>query len=333
MDPEGNTDLLMRPDVDVRCSRDIEAPLQVYTAVLYDDSSESSSMDELDVGEEKSPRGSSLCMGLLVGCYIQLSSLGGNFMLHELGCQRVVTFSLAWSFFTSGMGVSILYYLGQLLPSEKHRISIECYFAMGALLGVCLSWIVTDFTLGVTDKHMIQSMLTLCGALAWCQLMTCGYQRVPSAIACDEDDESEVSGLSKPLLAKSNPSRDHARVSMIMGWIIGLYIQFSSLGANFMFDMLFGSAGTRQGMILFSLVWSICTSSMGGLLFALVRSIAPHIHRMEGWYCGGALLGVNLAWIVTDLVLGVNGHIVYSLGSLLLTALWCKTASYCNRNV
>jgi hypothetical protein len=50
---------------------------------------------------------------------------------------------------------------------------------------------------------------------------------------------------------------------------------------------------------------------------------------MECRFVVGALVGVCMAWAATDVVLGMSGQIVYSLGTLAVALAWCKFMMWC----
>ena len=74
---------------------------------------------------------SSIVLGLLVGFFIQFSTLGANFLVITIWGEDVVTktksdivtFSLLWSFFTSAMAIVILGFLRNLVT-----IAFKYYF-------------------------------------------------------------------------------------------------------------------------------------------------------------------------------------------------------------
>jgi hypothetical protein len=134
---------------------------------------------------------SALLLGLLVGFFIQFSTLGANFLVITLWGQDVVTksksdivvFSLLWSFFTSAMAIVILGFLRNLVTItysavggrsadllEEMVLHMECRFVVGALVGVCLAWTMTDVLLGMRAQ-IVYSLVTLVVALVWCKIM------------------------------------------------------------------------------------------------------------------------------------------------------------------
>jgi hypothetical protein len=130
---------------------------------------------------------SSLFLGLMVGFFIQFSTLGANYLVISIwgeevlssSKQDIVIFSLLWSFFTSTMAIVILAFLRNLVSSTYSRESpelddmilhMECSFVVGALVGVCVAWAATDVILGMSAQ-IVYSLVTLVIALAWCRIM------------------------------------------------------------------------------------------------------------------------------------------------------------------
>jgi hypothetical protein len=134
---------------------------------------------------------SALLLGLLVGFFIQFSTLGANFLVITMWGEDVVTksktdivvFSLLWSFFTSAMAIVILGFLRNLVTItysavggrckdllEDMVLHMECRFVVGALVGVCLAWTMTDILLGMRAQ-IVYSLVTLVVALFWCKIM------------------------------------------------------------------------------------------------------------------------------------------------------------------
>lgn len=158
----------------------------------------------------------SLVIGLIIGCFIQFSSLGANFLMTSVYgynvfyMQEFVVVSLVWCFITSIMGVCVLLFLRSLVVTSFYATTavndtfkskeefvgsmiqqMEYYFAVGSLIGVCSSWTITDVLLGMR-AHVLHSIVTLGVALFWCRLVMkfCGSKNSPAArkvIVTEED--------------------------------------------------------------------------------------------------------------------------------------------------
>jgi len=137
---------------------------------------------------------SSLLLGLMVGFFLQISTLGANYLAITLWGKDVMNtskaadyylFSLLWCLFLTCMALAILAFLRNLIiqaPSNNNNITssdynldtiIFCRFVVGALMGVCSAWAATDyFLLGMMSLQIVYSVgTTLTVALLWCGVM------------------------------------------------------------------------------------------------------------------------------------------------------------------
>ena len=397
----------------------------------------------------------SFACGLLIGGFIQLSSLGANYMLLELyeiaGAgslatledsssvpqlsqmertlletnstttatsdsesirSHVLTFSLMWSIITSLMGVAVLLLVRALVVWQdaqeqelnqiknhhhRHRLRttallpsmpvllthLECSFAVGTLLGLCMVCILTDFLLGCS-AHLGHSFMTLCVAMLWSKLLlVCANLAKDNVVSQDDDEEEDEfsdddddgdllvkhrNTLTQPLLpeechsAGESDSDDDAPVSfcfrftsLILGLLIGFFTQLSSLGANFLLAHWQVPRDSHAVIFWTSLAWALVTSLMGIFVMILVRGLVVLssskatastdlstessscsylqnvILQLECSFAVGALVGVNVAWMVTDLILGMRLHLTHSLVSLIVALIWCQSVVFCVR--
>jgi len=332
----------------------------------------------------------SLFLGLLIGVFIQFSSLGANFLVEQLlvvggGGENHPHmqwwFSLVWSLVTSTIGVLLLVALRSLLQTTNHYadtntsstnhaqhhqhqllLILECYFAAGALTGVCVAWMGTDVVLQA-PQHLKHSCVTLVLALGWCKLLAACFPVLEQQQAPTEDTTADTDdSLNEPLLpqqdtattttvadgaVKQSPSASQPPkpktalwvqcTSLFLGSLIGVFIQFSSLGANFLMQQLHRDALAAQ--MTFSLGWSVATSCMGVAVLFLVRALLllqqPPLQEqtvlitVECFFATGAVVGLNLAWTATDVVLGLESHVTSSVLTLAATLLWCKMVLFC----
>ncbi len=125
--------------------------------------------------------------------------------------------------------------------------------------------------------------------------------------------------------------------SFVMGMIVGFFIQFSTLGANYLALSFMGEAileVTQRELIIFSLIWSLLTSTMAIIVLSFLRKlifstyighdIEDIVLHMECRYVVGALIGVCSAWAATDVALGMTGQVVYSFVTLVTALSWCR---------
>jgi hypothetical protein len=285
---------------------------------------------------------------------------------------------------------------------------MESHFAVGALMGVCLAWTCTDLLLGLT-AHVVQSVATLVVALAWCKVISYTGSLCSSTLPTTLHPTTSTTdeGLVEPLIlastAEPQPEMDYMSpttivsckrtfqtYSLALGTVVGFFIQFSSLGANFLFTVLYGIAAEQQqhvtataatavsststspaatmslsmqptAIVYFSFGWSFLTSCMGVLILVLLRNLvllawsnldqeqyeqqqqkrstrglstsvpallAHLLWCMESSFATGALLGVNVAWIVTDTLLGLQDHWMDSILALGVALFWCKSVTF-----
>jgi hypothetical protein len=115
---------------------------------------------------------SSLLLGLLVGFFIQLSTVGASFLviwgevvISSKSKTDIAVFSLLWSFFTSAMPIVILGFLRDLVAITYSTVRghsndlledmvshMECRFGAGILVGFFLALTLTDVVLGMRNQ-------------------------------------------------------------------------------------------------------------------------------------------------------------------------------------
>ena len=114
----------------------------------------------------------------MVGFFIQFSTLGANFLVIQIWGEDIlnksrndiVCFSLLWSFFTSAMAIIILAFLRNIVSIaylsvfqrsqqlvEEMVLNLECRFVVGALIGVCTAWTITDALMGMLRVEKVNS--------------------------------------------------------------------------------------------------------------------------------------------------------------------------------
>ena len=140
----------------------------------------------------------SLLIGLCCGVFVQLATLGANFLLGALYGDAIanqsdvhaILFSLLWSFFTSILAFIILAFLRALVnsvldantPEDEYQdeekrfervtfmMAIEVRYVVGALTGVCFAWTCIDLFFGM-QSLAFYSICTLIVAMAWSKTM------------------------------------------------------------------------------------------------------------------------------------------------------------------
>lgn len=163
----------------------------------------------------------SLVLGLLVGLFIYLSTLGAEFVgvmlwgkeILEKSNHELIVFSLAWNLITTLLAIVILSSLRKLvsvvflsaMATTNRSLTqmddilsellsyMEGRFAVGALVGICGSWNVTNAVLGMKPQ-ILQSLVILVVACLWCRvtLVLLGSPEevlIYDEYDCDEYDE------------------------------------------------------------------------------------------------------------------------------------------------
>lgn len=298
-----------------------------------------------------------IVLGFLVGTLIHFSSLGCSYLVtfqrDSAGAtdSDILWFSLLWSLLSSSLGVALLVGIRFLVGiADSAVVNMEVLFAFGALNGVSVSWLLIDTLLSGHGQFQVSSVSVVFTAV-WFRVLT---QLLPE----DSIDEAENDdGLSSPLLGSSRTAKGtldgqkdmtpvvktmsmstvRFRVlGLVCGSIIGLFIQFASLGANFVMQQILHDNPRR--LLLVSLGWSFLCSTMGiGTLLVIRNMVAAAWPRagfsflltLECFFAIGATLGLNAAWTLTDVVLGFQTHATENLVGLLFTMLWCKLVLCC----
>jgi len=144
-------------------------------------------------------------------------------------------------------------------------------------------------------------------------------------------------------------SRNFKICSASVGLLVGFLVQMTTLGANVVIWEVWGddfANTTRKEIIAFSLLWSFVTSAIAIITLGFLRALLSSFYRslpiqrglhdltekvhdqmlecMEILFVVGALVGVSLAWVVTDMLLGMQPQINFSVSTLALALLWCK---------
>ena len=169
----------------------------------------------------------------------------------------------------------------------------------------------------------------------------------PRYVALEDEDEEQVE---QSTLA----SRNFKISSLAVGLLVGFVVQMTTLGANVVIVETLGEDfvnTSRNEIIVFSLVWSFATSAMVILVLGFMKALVSNFFRslpingsvrdtaeticedmienMEVLFVIGALVGVSFAWVATDMFLGMQPQINFSLITLGAALLWCKGVLWC----
>lgn len=171
---------------------------------------------------------------------------------------------------------------------------------------------------------------------------------------------TNMSEASKPLLRRSSSADQDDRwgeiesspefsrfksSALFLGMILGVFIQFSTVGAKTILFQIWGDNVAQEGLVSFSLLWSIASLAMTVLVLAFLRKIVSTaaytrmalngssssssnkecvkelIRNVECRFVVGALIGV----CVTSTA---HVQIIYCSAAILL-AVWCKLVTSC----
>ncbi len=295
----------------------------------------------------------SLVLGAVIGCFIQLSCMGAFFVYSKLAQGHhysIWAFSLMWSAFTSLIGLGIMIILSVLFrrvsSNENVLLHLELYVSSGAVIGVCFTWLVKNICMGVPDlvwQSLLSITLTICYIVVAKQLVYYSAQ---------DDDTIETNDLAKPLLENRTVSSTidlwkTRRLGYTLGSFIGCFVQTSSLAAHHLFlqyrDVLIQASGLGNfALVLICLSWDIVICCLGVAALLLVRKLTlrlrvhtptdeenRHLFMFEACFCTGALFGVNVCWMATDMILGLHDLLyktVVTLTMSLLIYLWNQRA-------
>lgn len=153
------------------------------------------------------------CSSLSANCFVinqpwYYNHINDDAPLSATVREYIVMTSLTSSFLSSSMGIALLLIVRALLirvyriftntddlmshnlndthtPTNLYSfitkrdffLHVECYFAVGAVLGLNIAWTVTEYVLSL-ESHLLQSFYTLVGTMTWCHLVLfcCGYR-------------------------------------------------------------------------------------------------------------------------------------------------------------
>ena len=185
------------------------------SAVVYQpmtDSDASTQTPRLYMPNLSSFKTCSLILGLLVGFFIYLSTLGAEFVgvmlwgreILNKSNHELIAFSLMWNFITTLIAIVILSSMRRLVSivftatAGTHAEDVlsellsymEGRFAVGALVGICVSWNATNLVLGMKPQ-IIQSCVILAVACLWCRVTLVLLGSPDQSLITDEEEEEE----------------------------------------------------------------------------------------------------------------------------------------------
>jgi hypothetical protein len=182
------------------------------------------------------------------------------------------------------------------------------------------------------------------------------------SFAAIHDCENNTDMQRIPLIRKKQLPVDASfqvlkKYSLLIGLLVGCFILFSTLGANYIAIAVWGDdlvTSSRRDTLIFSLLLSFCISTLALVTLVILRNLvltnyssrkeldgvktdddendAVMDHLMVHIECRfivGALIGVCMGRAFTDLALGITAHIVYSVGTLVVSLVCCRGIMWC----
>jgi hypothetical protein len=264
----------------------------------------------------------SFVIGILLGLLMQFSTLGANFLAstckvtgttvkgghhyESMMFPHVSEWNFLWSAFTSGLGLAVMLLLRVIvagIDSKQNPVLIymEGFVSVGALVGICVAWIMVDYVLKV-NGHLVLSLVTLGGSLVWYKVLAVLQLRRVKTDTTRSDMKEPLLPHFKEQITDLDVATSLPRVNVLgttLGFVVGVFIQFSSLGANFILQIIrnmhneeqisqsflsvsiyYLSKATnenRERLVLICFVWSFLTSLIGIVLLLALRFVVSNI--------------------------------------------------------
>lgn len=227
---------------------------------------------------------------------------------------------------------------------------MDVCFSLGALAGACMAWMVTDVALlGWYNPHSCHSAMAVAMTTLICNIVVRNWLH-PHSSTTSSSMPTWSFDLEQPLLSENDGFIVHIPTStqnttrttlssssgtslrptaLVLGGLVGIFIQCSSLGANILSEKMHLDS---DQLLIFSLLWSVWASVMGiGNLFIIRRILTLFLEvsdrqlaHFDCCFAIGATLGLNAARAVTDLAMGSEMNMAQLLITLPGTLLWCR---------
>lgn len=131
-------------------------------------------------------------------------------------------------------------------------------------------------------------------------------------------------------------------VSFLLGLVMGVFVQISTLGANYLAITTNIVTKSNDNTIILTMAFSVINAGAATLMLGLIRNMVSitYCHsdmeqsedmvlnelllQLEWRFFNGAVLGCSLAWITTDFLLGTtigNGLMIYT-PALIVIGIW-----------
>ena len=154
-------------------------------------------------------------------------------------------------------------------------------------------------------------------------------------------------------VADEHKFRRFYSITMVLGLMVGVVIQISTMGANFLVMSYYGDRSDNDAVYstrnVISFCWSTFTSTIAFIMLGFIRGLlevgyqrirshdgdeesddenddenADSLLQVEHRFVAGAMVGVCFSWAITDIVLGLNVQVLYSIITLALALIWCQ---------
>jgi hypothetical protein len=174
----------------------------------------------------------------------------------------------------------------------------------------------------------------------------------------EKEDEEVLEGESTRMQLNASVFSSFKKSALLLGVLIGVLIQLSTLGANYlvMTTTIWGGRGgadddyrnksSNQDITMFTIIWSVFISALTIIILFFLRNIVSiaylsvlkkshqemveeMILQMECHFVIGALIGICMAWALSDALIGLKTYCGYSIVILGVTGTSCRVMTTC----
>jgi uncharacterized membrane protein YfcA len=139
---------------------------------------------------------------------------------------------------------------------------------------------------------------------------------IPAGDAEEEDQRLEEKAFSRRKIS-----------ALLLGLLVGFFIQFSILGAHLLFITLCGedfvTKSNKANVVVFSLLLSFFTAATAMITYWAAGGRSKDLLEEMVWHIRFNV-GVGLAWTTTGALLGMRAQSEFSLVLLAVALVWCK---------
>lgn len=165
----------------------------LISAEIADTASSREAVTEMDKSMVGKMKQSCLLLGILIGFFIQVSTVGASFLTNlpwakGSSDQNVAVYALAWSVITASASCGVMMIFRSFVEitfnlTFGNRLAndhvthdrlldelvwhFECYFSLGVLISVTMAWVATSIFLGMPSTF-IDICITIALPVFWC---------------------------------------------------------------------------------------------------------------------------------------------------------------------